>query len=130
MKNSPPLDIRSLATEDLLSGISPSARPEPSVVDKWLASADIYPGTTRIRACDLYREFHIWYTKLPDYKQLPPVPGIRLWGKLMVGKFKTGRGNQGIFYYISRESVCEIPPSLAKVGPGNPGGSTPGGSKG
>jgi hypothetical protein len=118
------LDISKLSLQDLLADVPSTTRPggrPPTPVEEWIKVADIHPGTTRVSATDLYREFHMWWKTESAHRDTPP-PGIRLWGKNMAGRFKTGRGNRGIFYYISRDRVVEIPPSLAKVGPGNPGG--------
>jgi hypothetical protein len=106
------LDLADVPLNQLLEGLATDAQPAPNPVDMWIQSAPLYPGSTRIRAIELYQEYVDFITQ----HQLGKPLALRVWGKYMTSKFKTGRGKSGIFYYISREGVVYIPLSLRPGG--------------
>lgn len=119
------MDINDTPIDELLAGLSPSAPRPQQQLAKWLAAEGYHPGSTRVQAGELYDRYVRWWLQHND--STAQVPTMTSWGIEMSRRFKKGRGQHGVFYYISRESVVEIPPSLANGGGGNVGGSTPGG---
>jgi len=110
MKNYKMEDLKNVPLDALLRDLTGSD-PEPSSpVDMWLESAQIHPGTTRVRATDLYQEFVAWHT--PAHGMTGKILGIRLWGREMARRFQRQVSRAGSNYFVSRQSEPTIPKYL------------------
>ncbi len=102
------VDLSQIPLEQLLGDLATATPPAADSVDMWIESAPLYPGTHRVGATELYRQYADF---IGDNPQLGKPKAIRCWGKVMARRFKAGRGKSGIFYYVSRERDVEIPTS-------------------
>jgi hypothetical protein len=118
------LDIRDLDVNELLAGLDARPPRQQQLIDEWVTSQGYYPGSTRVPARPLYQAYREWHAQHADPSTRPLTEST--WGVQMSRRFKKGRGNAGILYYISRQSDCVIGPVSAEAGRGNPGGPTPG----
>lgn len=119
------MDIQHLRDDELLADLSPSAPRPQQLLANWLIAEGYHPGATRVQAHALYDQFVRWF--LQQGETAEQLPTMTSWGREMAGRFKKGRRKTGVIYFVSRESVVEIPHSLAEGGRGNRGGSPPGG---
>ncbi len=110
------LEIRTLSDDDLLQDIAGRAAPAPNQVQAWIIAQGYYPGQTREPARQLYQLFRAW-ALAQGYQ---PVTHVAVWGQIMAMRFKRGRGRHGNFYYISRESVPDVPENGAGTHPVGP----------
>lgn len=123
MTNRNNLDLSTATLDDLLSGLTDSPGHAPCGVLKWAQLVGVYPGTTRVGCTDLYAEYIHYCNHHADFvAEHGPPKAIRIWGKVMTQHYKSGRGNKGNFYYISRETVVVVPLSLQAGGGGTLGG--------
>lgn len=106
------MDLKSLTIDDLLSDIDDRDSPRVNWVDRWLTSQDIHPGTTRVRAMDLYAEFTTWYAANGGITG--EIPKIRTFGRELTMRYRRSRNVQGTVYYISRSKDPKIPKYLGK----------------
>jgi len=97
-------DINTIPTDELLRGIEAHDPYGVNVVKTWLDSEGYYPGTTRVRATELYKRYKVWAAQYPDMTVL----SIEPWGVQMRKDIKAGRGKAGIYYYISRIPTEEL----------------------
>ena len=95
--------------EDLLLGLDEPVPDPISDLDKWLETQGIYPGTTRVRAQDLYVDYCAWCTANDSISL-----AIRVWGKEMAHKFKRSRETSGVRYWISRQKLPSIPTNISQ----------------
>jgi hypothetical protein len=102
--------IENASLDELLRDLTgPSPRPS-SPVAKWLETCQIYPGTTRVQAKDLYAEFAAWYSTASGITD--KIPNISHWGREMTRRFKTASIRKRTYYYISRQVTPTIPKKL------------------
>ncbi len=117
------MDLRDVDIDDLIADISSHATKEPAPIDKWLEAEGYYPGSTRVLAAELHRRYVDWRVQHPDI--VGKVEDVRRFGMVLRGRFKFGKLNVGNCYYISRESLCILDPSLDLAPLGNRGGTPP-----
>jgi len=102
------MDLSKLSLEQLLGDLQVVVREAPTVTEMWINDQGYYPGQTRMKSQELYIAFRAWATQQADIAG-GDIPGISVWGVEMTGRFKKGRSNRGLFYYISREAVATYP---------------------
>ncbi len=128
MSKPPQIDVSDLPLDDLLSGLGDRNFRRESIIELWLKSAGYRPSTECVKASVLYEIFADWYRVRPELSTYP-CPTPQHFGSEMGRRFRKERKPAGYYYFLSRESVSDIPPSLELGGGGNPGGPTPGGPK-
>lgn len=100
--------IQDIGTNDLLADLPGQLVTRPATVKMWLESAGYFPGTTRVKAATLHAAYADWCRQALNMTGLP----IEKWGAEMRKYIRHGRGKAGVFYYISRNPVADVPADL------------------
>jgi hypothetical protein len=102
------MDLKDVPLEQLLGDLQVVAKRDISIVDMWIKDQQYYPGQTRVGSSELYTRFVDWCRQQADITS-GDIPDLWRWGVEMTARFKKGRSNRGLFYYISRESDVSYP---------------------
>lgn len=104
------MQIKDAKLQELLDGLDAEITPEPCSLDKWLKSEGYYPGSSRMKVCDLHERYKKWHAQ--HIGNIEKALTLRQFGKEMVRRFKRGRDMHGAFYYISRRKDPKIPAEI------------------
>lgn len=119
------MSIKDLPTDALLASLHSNAAPTPHIVDSWMTAQGYYPGTSRVRAIELYHRFRDWCAQ--QGVSTAEVLSRKKFGEALSTRLRRGRTRNYCFYYISRERQCVLDTLFQTGGPGNLGGLGPGG---
>jgi hypothetical protein len=98
------MDIKQAPIDSLLADLSVSEEPDIPAIDKWLETDNIYPGTERKTAKELYELYAAWCDGIIEEKLPKPH-----WGREMTRRFKKVQINGRAHYMVSRNKVVKVP---------------------
>lgn len=103
--------ITTLSLHDLLGGLEGRPPLAARSVESWLKAEGYYPGGSRVPAADLHARYAAWCAQHADMLGHKPLP-IEKWGAEMRRHLRHGRSSRGIFYYISRSPIADVPENV------------------
>lgn len=97
----PTPDLKTLSTDDLLQGLEDRDFRPQNIIEIWLKSAGYIPGTTPIKATELFDIFRDWYGVRPELATYE-MPTQYAFGLEMASRFRRERKKAGNYYYVQR----------------------------
>lgn len=91
------------STAALLAALANVPRSVPTLAEYWCKLVGLQPGTCRVPASALYREWRDWWRNQADYMDYGAA-GLAAWGRYMAAHYRRGRGKHGKFYYVARKA--------------------------
>jgi len=92
--------------QQLLTGLAVVPRRAADQLRRWQNDRKVYPGSTKMGAARLYKNYVSWYAETFGDKN--SALSLTVWGLAMKEQFKWGRGAKGIHYYVSRKSIAKM----------------------